>query len=277
MIKFKSYNQFVNEMNISDVFKSAHAAIDRDDLIPLENLIGHPRLPSQEEFDEAVEYLEIDPEFVYYNQKDFITPIIYWKGLVYYGFHGGLNMEAIKMFRSKEAISRISEEMEKLSKNNDWERVFALADKKVIIPMFIEYFDKIPDNKKYDVFTDLYVRSEYGFGMFPKKIIDKLISVRSLSSDWKKRLEELKKKMKLNDDGTVTIYRGENTESAKVEQAYSWTLSQKTAKFFADRFNKGKGKVLRRNIDPKQILDFLDYRGESEILIDPTKKLALPL
>lgn len=276
MMKFLTYEQF-NESDISDIFRSAHAAINREDLIPLENLIGHPKLPSQEEFDEAVEYLGIEPEYIFYNQKDFLTPIMYWKGPVYYGFHAGLNIESFEMFHTKEALSRLTDEMNKRIKSNQWESVFTLADKKVIIPVFIEMFDKIPDNQKYDVFTDIYVRSEYGFGMFPKKIIEKLISLRHLSSDWKKRMDDLKKKMKLNADGTVTIYRGQNTESSKESEAYSWTLSKKTAEFFANRFNRSVGKIIRRNIDPKEILDFLEHRGESEVLINPSEKLALPI
>lgn len=271
MMKILTYEQF-NESNISDIFRSAHAAIDKNDLIPFQDLIGNSKLPSQEEFDEAVEFLDIDPDFVFYNPTDFLTPIIYWKGPVYYGFHGGINMESFKMFHTKEAIKRMSDETDKLVKANKWESVFALADKKIIIPLFVDEFDKIPDNQKYDVFTDLYIRSEYGFGMFPKKIIEKLISLRNLSSDWKKRMMDLKKKMKLNDDdGTVTIYRGQNTESSKENEAYSWTLSKKTAEFFANRFNKGQGKVITKHIQPEEIIDYLEHRGESEVLINPSK------
>ena len=102
MEKFKNYEQFNESM--ADFFKSAHAAIDPEELISLEDLIGQHRFPSQEEFDEAVDYLEINSEHLYYNPKDIISPIMYWDGPIYEPFHGGLNMEALKMMRTKERL-----------------------------------------------------------------------------------------------------------------------------------------------------------------------------
>ena len=170
---------------------------------------------------------------------------------------------------------KIIEQQEKVFseylKKKDYESVFSRAEKKIAIPLFIEMYDEIPDNQKYDVFTDVYVRSEYGFQAFPIKIIKDCFNKRKLSNDWKERMIELKDEMKLNDDGTVTIYRGENTGSAKSDDAFSWTLSKKTAKFFADRFNKGAGKTNSKNIDPSEIIDYLPHRGETEIILMPKK------
>jgi hypothetical protein len=84
-------------------------------------------------------------------------------------------------------------------------------------------------------------------------------------------MKELKKELELNEDGTVTLYRGENLQSAKPEDAFSWTLEEKTAKFFSDRFSKGSGKVITRNVDPKEIIDYLNDRGESEVILFPKK------
>ena len=86
-----------------------------------------------------------------------------------------------------------------------------------------------------------------------------------------KRMDTLKKTMVLNDDSTVTVYRGQNTESTKEDKAFSWTLSKKTAQFFANRFNKGAGKIVTKRVKPDEIIDYLDYRGESEVIIMPKK------
>ena len=48
MTKFKSYEQFNESFDMSNFFKSAHAAIDEDDLIPIADVIGKPRFPSQD-------------------------------------------------------------------------------------------------------------------------------------------------------------------------------------------------------------------------------------
>ena len=268
-MKFKSYDQF-NE-SIADLFKSAHAAINPDDLISLENLIGHPKFPTQEEFDEAVEYLDIDPEFLYYNPKDIISPIMYWDGPIYEPFHGGLNMEALKMMRVKDRLDYKKKDVKKFLDSKDYDRLFTFMDKKILIPSFVKMYDDIPDKDKYEIFKDLYVRSEYGFQTFPIEIIKDCFSKRILSSEWKKRIEEFNKTVKLNPDESLTVYRGENVDSAKGDDAFSWTLNKKTAKFFADRFSKGSGRIIEKDIKPEEVIDFLEDRGESEVILFPKK------
>lgn len=268
----KSYSEFINEdAHMNAIFKAAHGAIKQEDLVPLVDLIGNPKLPSQNDFDEVVKYLNADENYFFYNRTDMLHPICYWKGPMYYGFFGGLNMEAIKMMRVKEYFEQKEKFFADKIAKKDYESLFDRVDKKILIPYFIEIYKDIPDNIKYDVFTDLYVRSEYGFSVFPKEIILSCFKLRTRSKDWKKRMTELKGLMKLNADGTLTIYRGMNRESAKPDYAFSWTLDKKTAKFFADRFDKGKGKIIEKTIDPSEIIDYLDYRGESEIILIPHK------
>lgn len=266
---FKTYEQF-NE-SIADIFKSAHAAIDPDDLIPLEELVGKPRFPTQEEFEEAVEYLDIDPSCLYYNSKDIIAPIMYWDGLIYEPFHGGLNMEALKMMRVKDRLDYKKKDVKKFLDSKDYDRLFTFMDKKILIPSFIKMYDEIPDKDKYEIFKDLYVRSEYGFQSFPIEIIKDCFSKRSLSPGWKKRIAEFSKVAKLKADGSLTIYRGENVDSAKGDDAFSWTLNKKTAKFFADRFSKGSGRIIEKIVKPEEVIDFLEDRGETEVILFPKK------
>jgi hypothetical protein len=144
-------------------------------------------------------------------------------------------------------------------------------DKKVLIPSFVQMYKDIPDKDKYEIFKDLYVRSEYGFQSFPVEIIKDCFSKRKLSPEWKKRSAEFKKKAKLNPDGTITLYRGENVDSAKSDDAFSWTLDKKTAKFFADRFSKGSGRIVEKTVSPEEVIDYLDDRGESEVILFPKK------
>lgn len=49
---------------------------------------------------------------------------------------------------------------------------------------------------------------------------------------------------------------------------YSWTLSEKTAKFFADRpFNDSTGEVITRLVTKDEVYAYLIGRGEEEVLI----------
>jgi len=270
--RFNSYNEFLNE-GIEDIFRGAHAAIDPDDLVPIQDVLDRPKFPTQEQFDEVVDFLKADPEHFFYDSSNMLHPFIYWKGPVFHAFFGGLNIEAMKMMKDDKRLEYHQSRAEKDLKANDYVALFTHMDKKVLIPNFIEMYKEIPDNQKYDVFIDLYVRSEYGFSMFPKSLINDLFSKRKLSSEWSSRMREFKKVAKLNPKGLIRIYRGENKQSAGQEEAYSWTLSRKTAEFFANRFSRGSGNVISKMIDPKDILDYIDDRSESEVLVLPTKYL----
>jgi hypothetical protein len=275
-MKFKNYNEFnkINEFSdsrIADLFKSIHGAINLDDLIPLKYVIGKPKFPTQEELDEVVDFLNIDPDYLYYDPHGLLEPIIYWNGPVFHGFTGGFNMQIIKMMQVDKRIQRHEEIFEPLLKAKKYVEIFNRMEKKILIPMFEKLYNDIPDDQKYDVFTDLYVRSEYGFQTFPMEIIKDCFKKRNLSKDWKNRMKSFMKTIKLDSDGLLTIYRGENIDSAKGDDAFSWTLDKKTAKFFSERFNKETGKIIQKTIDPKEVIDFLEDRVESEIIVYPTK------
>lgn len=269
-MRIKSYNEYMKE-GIEDIFRSAHGAIQKKDLQPLKKFIGKSKFPTQEEVDKAVEFLGIDPDYLFYDKNDFLHPILYWKGPIYYGFFGGLNMEALKMMRVDQYFKHKMEDVEKAISSKDYERLFHRVDKKILIPTFIDMYDEIPDNQKYDVFTDLYTRSEYGFQMFPIEIIKDCFSKRKLSKDWKTRMKDFSQEVKPADDGKITLYRGQNLGSAGGDDAFSWTTSKKTAKFFAERFSKGAGKIITKKIDPSEAIDYLQDRGESEVILFPKK------
>ncbi len=71
-MKFKNYAQF-NE-SIADIFRGAHAAVNPDDLTPLKELVGKPKFPTEEEFDEAVSFLKADPDYFFYDSTNVLHP-----------------------------------------------------------------------------------------------------------------------------------------------------------------------------------------------------------
>ncbi len=50
-----------------------------------------------------------------------------------------------------------------------------------------------------------------------------------------------------------------------VESAYSWTLSKKTANFFANRLQTGTGRILKGKINLDNVIAYRDA-GEEEII-----------
>lgn len=63
----------------------------------------------------------------------------------------------------------------------------------------------------------------------------------------------------------MTIYHGHNFENDPKDE-YSWTLNEKTAEFFANRFNS-HGKVSEKKIKFEKVIDFFDSRNEAEIIV----------
>lgn len=81
-----------------------------------------------------------------------------------------------------------------------------------------------------------------------------------MDKDEQKQLAEL--------DDTVTVYRGVTTYNAKNIKALSWTLEQKIAEWFANRFGED-GTVYEAQIPKQHIYALLNGRGESEVIVDP--------
>ncbi len=256
----------------TEVFKSSNAAVDPDEMIPLKEAIDDELVSiTHEQLNEIAEYLDFDKDYFFYNSDDILHTVVYWKDYFFYAFFGGLNMEVIKFMGFGKKLGQYRQHLNEAIENKQYEHVFDLLDKKIIIPLFVKHFGDFPDDQKYDLFMQIYTRSEYGFEQFPEKIIKACFALREESGEWKKRMRKLKSVMLLNDDGTVTVYRGQNKLSADEQYAYSWTLKKKTAEFFANRFERGRGVVIQKNVRPKEIIDYINDRNESEVLLMPEK------
>ena len=66
----------------------------------------------------------------------------------------------------------------------------------------------------------------------------------------------------------VEVYRGITDYNKKYVKALSWTLSKKTAEWFADRFSS-KGIIYKALIPKEHILAYFNGRNEKEIVLDP--------
>ena len=250
-MRFKLFEAFT----IDQAFKKAHDIIDKKSLKPLSTVVGKKDMPTKEELEQAADILDLDIENFFYDPNSF-THFIYWKGPIF------IEIPIFSTDIIKSMKGRLDQKRKALS-NKNFIKVFSMLNKKVAIPTFIEMYDQIPDDQKYDAFVYIYTTSEYGFSMFPKKIIKDLFSKRKMSSEWKSRMDKFKKETKLNPDGTLTIYRGEGSQSNN--NGLSWSTDKETADFFANRF--GKGKVTTKNIHPDEVIDAFD--AENEVIIEP--------
>lgn len=243
-------------MDIANLFKQLHGILDASTLIPMQS---RPDLVSKEDFNKAVEYLEVDPKNIFYDPNNMVNWCVYYDGLVYFSLHN-MKMDILTMFRTKEMLEQSLGQINDLLKKKNYEFLFHIIDKKILIPAFIKYHKEIPKHQLYDIFIDLYQRTEYGFDKIPKDIVKLAIDSRELSNDWKLRMQQLIKKTKGKE--FVKIYRGETPKSTPNNM--SWTLKKSVAEMFANRFNS-QGKVLTKIVKVTELLDYLTSRSEDEV------------
>ena len=73
---------------------------------------------------------------------------------------------------------------------------------------------------------------------------------------------------------TVSVYRGVTSYNAGKVKALSWTLDQKVAQWFADRFGEN-GTVYEAEISKEHILALFKGRNEWEVIVEPDHLLQL--
>ena len=73
---------------------------------------------------------------------------------------------------------------------------------------------------------------------------------------------------------TVSVYRGVTSYNAGKVKALSWTLDQKVAQWFANRFGEN-GIVYEAEISKEYILALFKGRNEWEVIVEPDHLLQL--
>lgn len=249
-----------NIMSLGELFQDIHGALDRSKLIPLRNLIGGDGLPTTEQFYSVVELLDIDADDIYYNPSSFLDRFVYLSKFIYFPLYD-FSIEGLKMINPADKLKKMHKAFEELEKQKDYISIFEFMEKKLLIPTYIQIFDQIPNDQKYEIFVSLHIRSEFGFDMFTNEFLKKIFSFRKFSKEYPKRMRKLKAKV----TGDFIVYHG-NNKNYNPKDEYSWTLKLETAKFFANRFDN-KGKISKKKISIENVIDFFDQRGEDEIII----------
>ena len=129
------------------------------------------------------------------------------------------------------------------------------------IDYFLRHYDKIAKEDLYSAFKNLYVYCNYGFELFPQDKLDEIFAV----ADNKEGVTELREADIVDEEGYLTIYRGEGKRSTALERAYSWTLSLDIANRFGHHFEKGKTYTAKVKLE--KIIDYISERNEEEVWV----------
>lgn len=227
-------------------------------------------IPKKEEMKAIIEYLEVEPKNLYYFYCDYL-PCFYYineKGFNYIKLIT-TRLKEMKLIKAKRVIDSIVTKQANSLKDGDYSGIFDFIEREYRIEAFIQLLDlyehskvEIGSGELFDVFTDAYMSSESGFNEFSREDMSLIMSLNTDNS--------YKNNINADDNGYVTIYRGEGELSTPLDKAYSWTLDKEKAEWFANRFDpEGIGIIYQAKVNIGNINAYFKSRDEEEVIIFP--------
>ncbi|KRT87042.1 MULTISPECIES: hypothetical protein [Bacillus] len=245
-----SFKDFVNQ-----IFQDEHSHISRTGLIPVEDV--YSKKPNLEKrIEKLCELLSLpDDKNLYYSQKGVMGKYVYLDESFYFTFWS-LEREYIEQFVQK-GFHKKKDYCKKLLNDRDFGRLLSINDKVIGFHLFELHYKKIPVDERKALFIDIYSRSEYGFSDLDKEMVEEVL-----------RLPTPKEFMlpPALDQAILTVYRGQGLKSTSYDEAFSWTLSEEVARFFANRFS-GNGTVFKGKVKREDVVGYVER--EEEILVFP--------
>jgi hypothetical protein len=155
--------------------------------------------------------------------------------------------------------NRIAEKIAEYRRQKDWNFFFTSIDGHEQQEAFLEVYEEMSPRDYWKYLGEI-IQEESIYNDELKKLLtneNKDLSLRGLLMSDKDK--EIYHTLPPN----LLIYRGAN-ESAP-DQGWSWSLSEKIAHFFANRFHKGV--VIKGECERKDVIAYFGVRNEQEILI----------
>ena len=260
-------------MSISEIVKQSHAQFEVEDFYPASLITNETAKQVYENqvqrnlvlYEEVIKFAmscNINPDDIYFSSKGICT-------YYYFKFPAIVDIFAIsseyaKQMKVEEHITQVTRVLQEKLDERLYDDFFIYVDSRIQMMAFIKLFKQLPDNKKYDFFISVYIHGEYNFQLL-RPYMDMVME----SQDAAYRENMLSKLDKVTEDEDfITIYRGQGTDSTPYSEAMSWTLSLKTALFFAKRYNMD-GVVYQAKVRKKDVIDYINSRHEEEILVKP--------
>jgi hypothetical protein len=204
----------------------------------------------------------IDINNTYYSEGYF-NPFTSKIGFYYFSnlfIYADTDNEAFMAKLAKNTNSNTNKVAELIQKK-DFETILCLIDKKYQVMLFEDIYDMIPKEKRYEIFKNIYVDNDYGLSEFNHEIVRNLLQCNKHRSNVDR--------LKFDEDGYIAIYRGSENLSSSLDKAYSWSKYKTVGGFFAKRFSTGTGILYKAKVKKNNIIDYMYYSKEKEILVLP--------
>ncbi|MFJ8528709.1 HD domain-containing protein [Bacillus sp. NPDC094106] len=200
----------------------------------------------------------INPEKMYVC-NNISNPFWYWDGIVFVSVFQ-ISKQAFEMFEIDKRIKAKEDLVKKAYETKDFYKVFSFTEDFLKPYVLNEIYRDVPCEERYKLFREIYIYISYSHKVIKKEVIEEAIACQT--EEFKKDL--MVKLDSLSNNDFLTIYRGEGTFSISHESAMSWTTDIHVARKFAVKGTIYKGQVLKR-----KVIDFIEDRDESEILVYP--------
>lgn len=219
-----------------------------------------------EDIKNVIKYLDVEAEKLYFWNSS-LSELNNYYYIDEENFHYIKLAESInvmKHFDTKKILDTIIKKQNDYIKNKEYDNLFMLIERKYRIEAFLRLFElyeyeeiSISNKDLYEIFADVYTDSESGFSNFSKEDVELLLSMNPA---------DYKSKIKTDDKGYVTIFRGESGELTEHE-VYSWTLSKEVANWFANRYDDTEGYTLKGKVKIDNIRAYFTDRNEEEVIV----------
>lgn len=195
-------------------------------------------------------------EALHANLVPYLNGIHLQHPLIYSVFHSD-EMNAMVNYRYEHTLQRIEECMAK----DQWDRIPFMYERPYRVNAFYDLKEKYSSRQYWELLSDVYIDTENLHQNV--ELWYELLFASNVPKYKHYFMSAIDRKAFKNLPDVITIYRGCETSDV----GYSWSLSEKTATFFANRFNRD-GVVLVGTVEKSDCLGLLLGRGEQEIVVD---------
>ena len=163
-----------------------------------------------------------------------------------------------------ESYKRKYKEAEKARKNKDWTLWLMLHERPYRLDAFMSVCSQLQGKEYWKHLAWVWIGTE-----FPTVNKDVWLQLFTRKMANRRKMMSGKERRTLYNlpDEDIDIYRGYGDDEHA--DGISWTLSYEKADWFAKRWNSENALIAEGVCKKKDIIAFLDKRGEQEIIIDP--------
>lgn len=146
----------------------------------------------------------------------------------------------------------------------DWGQAFLFIEKPYHLQSLERYADRMSDAEFWELFGDCYRQME--FLSDESDLLERLTALQRPGRE--SMMDDAERDALKAMPETITVYRG--YQKPKYRLGWSWTIDNKQARWFAQRFQSpGSGFIVSGKVRKSDVIAYWTGRNESEILTNP--------